>query len=78
MGEIFVQSIDHDGYNIGPDFELIEYLKNKIKVPFIIGSGFRTYKHLKKIKKIINSDAICFSSALHYNDLKIKEIKKNI
>lgn len=78
VGEIFVQSIDHDGFTDGPDYKLIEYLKNKIKVPFIIGSGFRSYEHLKRVKKIINSDAVCFSSALHHKDLNIKKIKKII
>lgn len=78
VGEIFVQSIDHDGYKIGPDFSLINHIKDKIKVPFIIGSGFRKKDDLKKLKKIIKPDAVCFSSALHYDDLTINTIKERL
>ena len=77
-GEIFLQSIDRDGYFKGPDFDLYKLVNKKVKVPLIFSSGFRKYSDFSKIKKIAKPDAIAVSSALHFDELKIKTLKKII
>ena len=39
VGEIFLQSIDKDGTLEGFDLNLINFVKDNVKVPFIICSG---------------------------------------
>tara|TARA_E500000178_G_C17035299_1_gene763040 strand:+ start:857 stop:1594 length:738 start_codon:yes stop_codon:yes gene_type:complete len=78
VGEIIVQSIDTDGYTCGPDFNLYKKIYKKVKVPFVLCSGIRKIKHVKKIKKNFNPEAIVISSALHYGELKPKTLKKVI
>lgn len=78
VGEIIVQSIDSDGYISGPDFDLYKKIYKKVRVPLVLCSGIRKVKHVKKIKKHFNPDAIAISSALHYDELNPKILKKII
>ncbi|MDA9232376.1 imidazole glycerol phosphate synthase cyclase subunit [Candidatus Pelagibacter sp.] len=77
-GEIFLQSIDKDGFYEGPDYELYKLVNKKIQVPLIFSSGIRKYSDITKLKKILKPDAIAISSAFHFNELQIKKIKKII
>lgn len=77
-GEILLQSLDTDGTMNGFDFELLIKIKDVVNIPIIISSGAGNIDHIKKLKKIINPDAICISSALHYRKLIIRNIKKYI
>ena len=74
-GEIFLQSVDKDGSMKGYDIDLLEKVSSKIKVPLIFSSGCGSIDDIKKILKY-NISAICVSSALHYEKVKVKQIKK--
>ena len=50
-------------------------LSKKIKVPVIAGGGLGNLDHLTKLAKMKGIDGISTSAALHYNHLKIDEIK---
>ena len=56
----------NDGMQNGPDFELLEFIKElEIKVPIIYSGGVRNSSDVKNIlKKNINSVAI--SHSLHF------------
>ncbi len=78
VGEILIQSLDTDGSMKGFDLELLNNVKNIVNIPIIVASGAGNMDHIKELKKLIDPDAICLASVLHYNKLKIKNIKKNI
>ena len=75
IGEIIVNSIDKDGTLAGPDDNQLEVFV-KIKVPFVYSGGIKTKEHIKKIKKYFKEvDGIALSSALHYNHIRLSDIK---
>ena len=74
-GEIILNSIEKDGTKNGFDLDLINESKEICKVPFIISGGLAKIEHLRELDlKGING--ICSGTALHYNLLKVREIKK--
>ena len=78
MGEIHLNSIDKDGTREGFDIDLIKKFSKNIKVPIIIGGGLGNIFHIKKLLKIKNIEGITTSTAIHYGDLRIIDIKKSI
>ena len=79
-GEILVTSVDKDGTNSGFDNHLIKkILESNISTPIIFSGGCGSLDHIKKLKKIIfENDAIAIGSQLHYDKLKINNIKKKL
>ena len=73
-GEIILTSIDKEGLQTGMDFELLDYINNKINRPLIFSGGFNNLDELKKIKKH-PFISISIASVLHYQTLKIQDIK---
>ena len=49
IGEIVINSIDRDGTKEGYDFDLIDKLREKIKVPLTILGGAGSYEDIKKV-----------------------------
>jgi len=75
-GEILITSVDRDGTQSGPDYELYKRVYPLIKVPFIFGGGFSTVKDVNKIININpNFSAISLGSSLHYEKLFLKDVK---
>lgn len=72
--EIFLNSIEHDGMIRGLDYELLEYVNGKIKVPLIISGGFSDKSELKKLRKYNFVKGVCIASALHYDKVNIKDL----
>ena len=79
-GEILVTSVDKDGTNSGFDNHLIKkILGSTISTPIIFSGGCGSLDHIKKLKNIISeNDAIAIGSQLHYDRLKINNIKKKL
>lgn len=73
-GEIILTSIDKEGLQTGMDFELLDYINDKINRPLIFSGGFNNLDELKKIKKH-PFISISVASVLHYQTLKIQDIK---
>ena len=73
-GEIILTSIDKEGLQTGMDFELLDHINNKINRPLIFSGGFNDLEELKKIKKH-PFISISIASVLHYQTLKIQDIK---
>lgn len=73
-GEIILTSIDKEGLQKGLDFELLDYINNKVNRPLIFSGGFNNLDELKKIKKH-PFISISIASVLHYQILKVQDIK---
>lgn len=73
-GEIILTSIDKEGLQTGMDFELLDYINNKINRPLIFSGGFNNLDELKKIKKH-PFISISIASVLHYQTLRVQDIK---
>ena len=78
FGELLLTSIDADGLSNGFDVELYEKISKIINIPIIACGGFGKLLHIKELKKFADIDAISISKALHYNKIKISEIKNYI
>jgi imidazole glycerol-phosphate synthase subunit HisF len=78
FGELLLTSIDADGLSNGFDVELYEKISKIINIPIIACGGFGKLIHIKELKKFADIDAISISKALHYNKIKISEIKNYI
>ena len=74
-GEIFVTSIDQDGTFKGFDNLLNDKISKNLKIPLVIGGGLGSLENLDLIKTNQNINGLSIGSALHYNKIKIKDIK---
>ena len=79
FGEILLTSVDNEGTQSGFHLNLLNYIKtSKINVPIIFSGGCGKFDHVKSIYKFFSDEAIAIASALHYNKLKIVDIKKQL
>ncbi len=76
FGELLLTSIDADGVSGGFDVELYEKANEITKIPIIACGGFGNLRHLEELRKYAEVEAISISKALHYEKIKIKEIKE--
>jgi cyclase len=76
-GEILITSIDQEGTQKGFDLDLIKEITKSIRIPLIVSGGMGKLEDLKDLIKFEPS-GIAIASVLHYNKLKIKDIKKYI
>ena len=75
-GELLITSIDHEGMRKGMDMKLLKKLRKFITIPIIFGGGAGSINDIKKT--IPEADAVALASVLHYNNLSIKNIRKEI
>lgn len=78
FGELLLTSIDADGLSSGFDVELYEKICKIINIPIIACGGFGKLEHIKELYNHAKIDAISISKALHYEKIKINEIKNYI
>ncbi len=76
VGEIFLTSIDNDGFQNGFDSELVTKISEIVSVPLVISGGFGALDHLDILNKKVS--AIAIGSSLHYKKTSIKEIKSKL
>lgn len=77
-GEVLLVSVDKDGTYKGFENELISMTKDKISIPLIIGGGFKTPEEIVNYVNDYNIDAFSISHALHFDKIKILDIKKKL
>ncbi|WP_415323328.1 imidazole glycerol phosphate synthase subunit HisF [Candidatus Pelagibacter sp. Uisw_127] len=78
-GELLITSINNEGTKKGFDLELLyEVEKMNLRTPIIFSGGCGKLEHIENIKSRLKHDAIAIASVLHYDLLKIKDIKKNL
>ena len=75
-GEILLTSIDKEGTETGFDIELLEHIEKIVKKPLIVSGGCGNLEHINILKNRFENTSIAIASVLHYNQIKISEIKK--
>ncbi len=76
VGEIVVTSIDNDGTRKGYELELIKSITTVSPIPVIAHGGAGLLDSFKDVFSKYRPDGMAVSSVLHYNNLKIKQIKQ--
>jgi len=75
VGEIVVNSIDRDGIEKGFEVDLIRQISENVNIPVIAASGAGDAKHIVKVCKNTQCDAVAVGSILHYGRQSVSEIK---
>ena len=50
-GELLVQSVDHDGRQIGFDIDLVRNVKQLVSIPVVAASGAGSLEHIVKLAR---------------------------
>lgn len=77
-GEILLTSMDADGTKEGYDIELTKRIVDAVNVPVIASGGAGEIKHVIDVFKKTDCSAALLASILHYKDVTIKQIKKEM
>lgn len=76
-GELLITSVDNEGTEKGFDYELYEKIANIVKIPMIANGGCGKIYDVIKISENVKVDGVAISSALHYNKIKIDDLKNS-
>jgi cyclase len=74
-GEILVTSIDAEGTMRGPDYELIEFVRQRTILPMIAHGGFSSFNDVYNVATL-GVDAVSLASIIHFNHITIKQLKE--
>jgi glutamine amidotransferase/cyclase len=74
-GEILLNCIDKDGSNSGFDLELINDVKNAIKIPVIASSGAGHPGHFEEVFAKTRTDAALGAGMFHRGEYTVKQVK---
>ncbi|PQE32800.1 imidazole glycerol phosphate synthase hisHF protein [Rutstroemia sp. NJR-2017a WRK4] len=74
-GEILLNCIDKDGTNSGFDLELINQVKNAIKIPVIASSGAGNPGHFEEVFSKTATDAALGAGMFHRGEYTVKQVK---
>ncbi|KAH7149294.1 hypothetical protein B0J13DRAFT_551144 [Dactylonectria estremocensis] len=75
-GEILLNCIDKDGTNSGFDLELINQVKNSIKIPVIASSGAGNPGHFQEVFKKTRTNAALGAGMFHRGEYTVKQVKE--
>ena len=75
-GEIYVMSVDCEGRAQGCDIGLAKTISSVCSVPLIFGGGIGNFNHYQELCELKTVDAVSISNVLHYDKLKISNLKK--
>jgi len=75
-GEILLTSMDRDGTKKGFDLELTKLVSENVNIPVIASGGVGNPKHILEAFTKGKADAALAASIFHYDEYKIKEVKK--
>ena len=77
-GEILLNSIDKDGTNSGFDIELINDVKEAVKIPVIASSGAGNPSHFKDVFLNTSTDAALGAGMFHRREYTVKQVKDHL
>ncbi|KZM26805.1 dCMP deaminase [Ascochyta rabiei] len=77
-GEILLNCIDKDGSNSGFDLELINDVKNAIKIPVIASSGAGNPGHFDDVFAKTKTDAALGAGMFHRGEYTVKDVKDHL
>ena len=74
-GEILLNCIDKDGSNSGYDLELINLVKESVKIPVIASSGAGHPAHFAEVFNQTRTDAALGAGMFHRSEYTVKDVK---
>ncbi|KAI6092151.1 imidazole glycerol phosphate synthase HisHF [Hypoxylon rubiginosum] len=74
-GEILLNCIDKDGTNSGFDLELIEQVKDAVRIPVVASSGAGNPGHFEEVFKKTRTDAALGAGMFHRGEYTVKQVK---
>lgn len=77
-GEIFLNSIDHDGYRQGYHLELLRQVADAVPIPVIAMGGVFTWNHLVEGVRQGHADAVAAANIFHYTEHSTKKAKDHM
>jgi cyclase len=77
-GELFVNSIDHDGNRQGYNIELIKSITSRASIPVIAMGGVLTWNHLSEGISKAGANAVAAANIFHYTEHSTKKAKKHL
>ena len=77
-GEIFLNSIDHDGNRQGYDLELLKTVVDAVNIPVIAFGGVLTWQHLADGVLVGCADAVAAANIFHYTEHSTKKAKEHM
>ncbi|RMZ66141.1 imidazole glycerol phosphate synthase hishf [Pyrenophora seminiperda CCB06] len=77
-GEILLNCIDKDGSNSGFDMELINDVKEAIKIPVIASSGAGHPGHFEHVFMMTRTDAAVGAGMFHRGEYTVKQVKDHL
>ncbi|PSK46242.1 Imidazole glycerol phosphate synthase hisHF [Elsinoe australis] len=77
-GEILLNCIDKDGTNSGFDLELINSVKQAIKIPVIASSGAGNAGHFKEVFEETPVDAALGAGMFHRGEWTVRQVKDEL
>ncbi len=75
-GEILLNCMDHDGMNQGYDLELIQMVKDHVKIPVIASSGAGAVEHFDQVFAKTGVEAALAAGIFHRQEVAIEEVKE--
>jgi len=73
VGEIFITSVNFDGFQKGFDIELMLNILEISNLPIVLSGGFGEINHLENLSQKLSGIAI--GSSFHYGKIEIQEVK---
>ena len=77
-GELVINSMNHDGMKQGFDIELLNIITSVVNVPVIASGGAGSMKDFIDLGLQTDVDGYLAASVFHYNEIKIKDLKKEL
>ncbi len=77
-GELLVNSIDRDGTGLGFDLDLINLVKNAVKIPVIASSGAGTAQHFVDVFLNTQVEAALAAGIFHRKEIVISDVKSHM
>ena len=77
-GEILLTSVDQDGTCRGPDDKLLKSLEGLLNVPLVFGGGFSTTHDVSKSLSNSYVSGIAIGASLHFDRLRIADVKSHL
>jgi cyclase len=77
-GELFVNSIDHDGARRGYDLALIRSVAEAVEIPVIAFGGVFTWDHLVAGVREGRAEAVAAANIFHYTEHSTKKAKEHM
>jgi len=77
-GEVLLNCIDKDGSNSGFDLELINQVKDSVKIPVIASSGAGNPGHFEEVFAKTRTDAALGAGMFHRGEYTVKQVKDHL